>query len=121
MKSTSRRSLLSAGAAGLAVYLLDSAPARAESPETATGAETLMVALPGDRYYAVPHSALEPYAVSKEAFDTELNTLWEKKNTVFHGDDSKWLNQGVRSLTADGDKDGNWNRTDGEAAMGVRG
>lgn len=32
----------------------------------------IKIALPGDKYYLVPHEILEPYAVSKDQFDSGI-------------------------------------------------
>jgi hypothetical protein len=45
-----------------------------------------MIALPGDKYYEVPRKVLEKYAVTKAAFEKDLQSAWKQQNTVFHSE-----------------------------------
>ena len=44
----------------------------------------VMIALPGEKYYAVPREELEKYAVPKGTFDLDLTAMWKNRLTVFH-------------------------------------
>lgn len=48
-----------------------------------------MLALPGERYYAIPREILERCAVPKDDFDREVHDMWRRRDTIFHGADGQ--------------------------------
>ena len=46
----------------------------------------VMIALPGDRYFAIPREVLEKYAVPKETFEKDLEAKWKAGESVYQGD-----------------------------------
>jgi hypothetical protein len=46
----------------------------------------VMIALPGDRYFAVPREVLEKYAVDKASFDKDVEAKWKAGDAVFQSE-----------------------------------
>lgn len=66
--ANSRRGFIST-AAGVGVFAVGaSATVRAAGP---IGDSDVLVAMPGERYYAIPPAALEQFAVNPQAFEAE--------------------------------------------------
>ena len=66
--ANSRRGFIST-AAGVGVFAIGaSAAVRAAGP---IGDTDVLVAMPGERYYAIPPAALEQFAVNPQAFEAE--------------------------------------------------